>query len=119
MARFRLPRLAKADLARILASNAERCGAEGQPQYAALIAIAMRQVANDPEGRAIRGRDDLLRSVRSFHVRHARADDLKPKVKKPVHIVYYRAVAPGQVEIIRVLHEHMEPSRYVGESSEE
>ena len=119
MARFRLSRLARADLARILATSAERWGAEGRRRYAALIAVAMRQVANDPEGRATRGRDDLLRGVRSFHVRHARADDLKPKVKKPVHILYYRAVAPGLVEIVRVLHEHMEPSRLVGEFSEE
>jgi toxin ParE1/3/4 len=119
MARFRLSHLAKADLARILATSAERWGAAGQRRYAALIATAMRQVANDPEGRATRSRDDLLRDVRSFHVRHARAGDVKSKVKKPVHILYYRAVAPGVVEIVRILHEHMEPSRHVGESSEE
>lgn len=119
MARFRLSRLARADLARILATSAERWGADGRRRYAALIATAMHQVARDPEGRATHGRDDLLRGVRSFHVRHARTDDLKPRVKKPVHILYYRAVAPGRIEIVRVLHEHMEPSRHVGESYEE
>jgi toxin ParE1/3/4 len=116
MARFRLSRLARADLVRILAASAARWGVEGRRRYSALIAIAMRQVANDPEGRATRGRDDLLRGLRSFHVRHVRAE---PNVKKPVHILYYRAVAPGLIEIVRVLHEHMEPSRHVGESSEE
>jgi toxin ParE1/3/4 len=119
MVRFRLSRLARADLARILAISAERWGAEDRRRYSALIAIAMRQVANDPEGRATRGRDDLLRGVRSFHIRHIRASDLKANVKKPVHILYYRAVAPGLVEIVRVLHEHMEPSHHVGQSFEE
>jgi toxin ParE1/3/4 len=35
-------------------------------------------------------------------------------VKAPVHILHYRIVEPGLVEIVRVLHEHMEPSRHIG-----
>ncbi len=50
MARFRLSRLAQADLARILAISAERWGIEGRRRYAAMLAAAMRKVAADPEG---------------------------------------------------------------------
>ena len=32
-----------------------------------------------------------------------------------MHILYYRAVRLGVVEIVRVLHERMDPARYVGE----
>ena len=119
MARFRLSRLARADIARILATSEERWGAEGRRRYAVLIATAMRQVASDSEGRTTRGRNDLVPGVRSFHARYARTDDVNLEVKKPAHVLYYRAVAPGLVEIVRVLHERMEPSRHIGESSKE
>ena len=33
-------------------------------------------------------------------------------VGKPVHVILYRAVEPDLVEIVRVLHERMEPSRH-------
>jgi toxin ParE1/3/4 len=117
MARFRLSRPARSDLARILAISAERWGPEGKRRYAAMIAIAMRQVASEPDGPATRKRTELLRGVRSLHIRHARAHD--PKVKRPVHVLYYRAIRPDLVEIVRVLHERMEPSRHIGEASED
>jgi toxin ParE1/3/4 len=113
MARVRLSGLAKADLAQILTTSGERWGPGGRHRYAALIATAMRQMANDPEGRTTRSRDELFRGVRSFHLKHARVDSPKYKVRKPVHVLYYRAVSPGLVEIVRVLHEHMEPSRHI------
>jgi plasmid stabilization system protein ParE len=33
-------------------------------------------------------------------------------------VLYYRAVAPGLIEIVRVLHERMEPSRQLSEISD-
>jgi toxin ParE1/3/4 len=119
MARFRLSRLARADLVRILAASGERWGTEGRRRYAAMIAMAMRQVASDPNGVATQNRSEILRGVRSFHIRHARADDLAPTVKRPPHVLYYCAIRPGLVEIVRVLHERMEPSRHINEISED
>jgi toxin ParE1/3/4 len=81
--------------------------------------MAMRQVARDPDGIATRNRSEILRGVRSFHIRHARADDFAPKVKRPAHVLYYRGIRPGLVEIVRVLHERMEPSRHISEISED
>jgi len=39
-------------------------------------------------------------------------------VKKPVHVLYYRAIQSGVIEIVRVLHERMEPSRHFGAVAE-
>jgi toxin ParE1/3/4 len=117
MARFRLSHPAQADLARLLTTSAERWGPEGKRRYAALLAAAMRKVAADPQGLAIRDRADLLPGIRSFHVRHARRDDPEEKVKRPGHILYYRVVQPGLIETVRVLHDRMEPSRHVAADS--
>ena len=61
MVRFRLSRPARADLARILATSAQRWGIEGRHRYAAILAAAMRKAAADPEGLVTRDRTSLLR----------------------------------------------------------
>jgi toxin ParE1/3/4 len=118
MARYRVSRPARADVTRILAVSAEMGGAEGERRYSALLAAAMRQAASDPQGRMTRDRGELLRGLRSLHLRHVRIVDLANRVKRPVHSVYYRAVAPDLIEIMRVLHERMEPSLHLGETPE-
>ena len=114
MAGFRLSRLAEGDLAHILAISEARWGADGRRRFAAILAAAMRKVASDPQGPATRERPELLAGIRSFHLRHARGDDPEAKVRRAVHILYYRAVAPDLIEIVRVLHQRMEPSRHLG-----
>jgi toxin ParE1/3/4 len=111
--RFRLSRLAQSDLAHVLATSATQWGAHGSRRYSTLLTAAMLKVAADPEGPAGQDRGDLARGVDSLHLRHARADDPEAKVGRPAHILYYRVVRPGLVEIVRVLHERMEPSRYI------
>ena len=113
MARFRLSRPAQADLAHILATSAERWGIEARRRYAAILTAAMRKVADDPQGPMTRDRGELLPGIRSFHIRHARGGDAERNVRRPAHVLYYRAVASSLVEIVRVLHERMEPSRHV------
>jgi toxin ParE1/3/4 len=113
MARFRLSRVAEGDLERILATSEERWGTDGRLRYAAIIAAAMRKVAAEPNGPVTRDRAELSTGIRSFHVRHARSHVQEAKVRQPVHVLYYRAVAPDLIEIVRVLHERMEPSRHL------
>ena len=113
MPRLRISRPAKADLAYILATSAERWGADGRRRYAAILGSALRKVASDPEGLTTRDRADLLPGMRSFNLRSARSRDPKSKVRRPVHILYYRVVAPGLIELVRVLHERIEPSRHL------
>jgi toxin ParE1/3/4 len=116
MARFRLARPAQIDLANILSTSAERWGIEGQERYAAVLAAAMRQVAAEPDGPLTTKRPDLRSGIRSFHVRHTRRSAEAARVRRPVHVVYYRVAQKGVIEIVRVLHERMEPSRHLDES---
>lgn len=114
MGQFRLARAAAADLTHILATSDERWGTVARRRYATIIAAAMRKVADDPEGLATRSRIAIAPGIRSFHLRHARSRDPDAKVREPVDVLYYRTVPPDLVEIVRVLHERMEPSRHIG-----
>jgi toxin ParE1/3/4 len=115
--RWRLSGRAEADIVHILTISEQRWGIEGMARYSATLVAAMRQVAADPEGFATRDRSELMSGIRSFGIRHVRVPT-KSKVKKPVHVLYYRAVEPGLIEIVRVLHEHMEPSRHLSENDD-
>jgi toxin ParE1/3/4 len=119
MARYRLSRFAEADLARILSTSEKRWGLEARRRYSAMLVAAMRNLAADPEGPGTRERSELAPGIRSFHLRRARVDDPKTKVRRPMHVLYYRALAPNLIEIVRVLHERMEPSRHAGTAAED
>jgi len=118
MARFLISRPAQADLTQILASSAERWGIEARRRYAALLAAAMRRVAAEAEGPTTKNRSEIARGIRSFHLRHARVNKVEAKMRRPVHVLYYRVVRSGLVEIVRVLHDRMELSRYIDADSE-
>ncbi|HLB81063.1 MAG TPA: type II toxin-antitoxin system RelE/ParE family toxin [Dongiaceae bacterium] len=116
---FRLSRPAEADLGDILSASAERWGIAGRRRYAAILAAAMRKVAADPEGPARRDRTELMSGIRSYHIRHARGDDPEARVRRPAHILHYRVIRAGLIEIVRVLHDRMEPSRHFGAISDD
>jgi toxin ParE1/3/4 len=114
MARYRLTKSAKNDIGAILRTSEERHGRDARTRYSALLLAAMRRVGEDPEGFSTADRSDLRPGIRSFHIRHSRDESREASVANPVHVIFYRAVEPGLVEIVRVLHERMEPSRHVG-----
>lgn len=115
MARVRLSGPAQADVAHILTTSYARWGPDAGRRYAALLAAAMRQIASEPEGPMTRAHTELFPDVRSLHLRHASVDDPEAKVGSPVHVVYYRTIRPELIEIVRVLHERMQPTRHIGE----
>jgi toxin ParE1/3/4 len=117
MARYRLSEPAKTDIAAILRISEERHGLQARVRYRALLTAAMRRVAAHPEGRSTADRSELLPGIRSFHIRHCREESREAPVANPVHVIFYRVRHPGAVEIVRVLHERMEPSRHIGGSS--
>jgi toxin ParE1/3/4 len=101
MARFRISGPARGDLEQILATSLERWGEAGR--------AAMRAIARNPEGSATRERHEVSPGVRSLHVRHARG---ARGVRDPVHVVFYR-LDSDVVEVVRVLHERMEPTLHL------
>ena len=114
MARYRLSGPARADIAAILARSEEVHGKVGRIRYRACLTAAVRRIAADPEGLSTLDRSELFRGVRSFHLRHSRDESHEGAVARPVHVVFFRVMEPGIVEIIRVLHERMEPLRHLG-----
>jgi len=111
--RFRLSLPAEADVAQILAFSRRHWGSDGRRRYARILSAAMRAAAAEPDGVLARRRDDLAPGVRSLHTRHVRREDAAASVRQPVHVVFYRSVSPDLVEIIRVLHERMEPTLHL------
>jgi toxin ParE1/3/4 len=114
MARYRLSEPAKADIASILRTSEERHGLQARIRYRGLLTAAMRRVAADPEGHSTVDRTELRPGIRSFHIRHSRDESREAPVANPVHVIFYRVPRPELVEIVRVLHERMEPSRHIG-----
>ncbi len=116
MARYRLSDPAKADIAAVLRTSNIQHGAAARIRYRGLLTAAMRRIADDPDGRSTVDRAGLLKGLRSLHLRHSLNQSREAAVAEPVHVIFYRAVEPGLVEIVRVLHERMEPSRHLGTS---
>jgi toxin ParE1/3/4 len=117
MARFHLSQPAKTDLTRILAISIERWGRSGGKRCAALLSAAMLKAAVEPIGHVTRDRGELGHGMRSLHIRHARRAGPGVRVGNPVHVLYYRSIQPGLIEIVRVLHDRMEPSQHIDPSS--
>lgn len=114
MARYRLSEPAKADITGILRRSKEVHGAQARIRYRACLSAAMRRVADDPQGPSTVNRADLDPGIRSFHIRHSRAESREMPVVNPVHVLFYRVKGSSIVEIVRVLHERMEPRLHVG-----
>jgi toxin ParE1/3/4 len=114
MARYRLSAPAKTDIASILRTSQTMHGIEARIRYRALLAAAMRRIAADPQGLSTMDRGELSAGVRCFHIRHSRNESREAPVGEPVHVIFYRALSPGLIEIVRVLHERMEPGRHIG-----
>lgn len=92
----------------ILALSLERWGTAGSARYLALLRAALRKIAAQPLGPTTLARDEITAGIRSLHLKHVRSRG----VSSPVHVLYFRLAAPGVVEIVRVLHERMDPRRH-------
>ena len=114
LSRYRLSDPAKADIAAILRASQTQYGSEARIRYRALLTTALRRIADDPQGPSTVDRSDLFAELRSLHIRHCRNQSREAPVGEPAHVIFYRAVRPGPVEVVRVLHERMEPSQHVG-----
>jgi toxin ParE1/3/4 len=115
MARYRLSDPAKADIALMLRTSETMHGTEARIRYRALLSAAMRRIASEPQGLSTVDRGDLSAGIRSFHIRHSRSESRETPVGDPAHVIFYRSVGPDVIEIVRVLHERMQPSRHIGE----
>jgi len=117
VARYRLSPPAKADIAALLRNSETVHGAEARVRHRALLSAALRRIAADPQGRSTVDHSELFAGVRSFHIRNSRSESREPPVGRPVHLIFYRVAEPGVIDIVRVLHERMEPSRHIDDQT--
>ncbi|PZU44392.1 MAG: plasmid stabilization protein ParE [Sphingomonas sp.] len=114
MALYRLSAAAQTDIIDILARTQEDFGEAARLRYAALIAAAIRDVAENPSRPGAPERPELGAGARTWHLRlsreRARIDT--GAVRRPRHFLVFRAHASGMVEIGRILHDAMELERH-------
>jgi toxin ParE1/3/4 len=106
---------AEIDLAQIMITSEAFWGEAASERYATLIALALEQIAEDPTQSVTRQRDDLRRGLRSFHLRHTRF--AQRIVNRPAHVIYYRLLGSDEIEVVRIMHEPMEPGTYFARPS--
>jgi toxin ParE1/3/4 len=109
--RFRISRSAEADLSNILRTSAERWGADACRRYGATLGAAMRLLATEPETPLSRSRNDIAAGIRSFHIKRVRLP-AADAVNRPAHILFYRVAEDQVLEVVRILHERMDPRRH-------
>jgi toxin ParE1/3/4 len=110
--RYRLTEIAGQDVEGILIYTGREFGPRQRDRYERLLEAAARMVGENPLRPGSRMRDDLGRGLRSFHIERAAR-----RRGAAAHILYYVRGKLGDgrdgVVIVRVLHEAMEPARYI------
>ncbi len=112
---IRLSAAAEADVVSIFAWTEGQFGPIARQRYQALLTMALRDIASDPERPGSAARPELGPAIRSYHLRHSRERAGAPEgmVRTPRHLLLYRTVMPGVVGVGRVLHDAMELERHL------
>lgn len=114
MARYRLAPTARSDVAEILAHSHEMFGPLSRRRYRDLLEAAFLLVAEQPLRPGTVARSDLGKGLMQFHLRHCTKSLMADgRVQRPRHAIYYRVAGPGLIDILRVLHDRMDPRRHV------
>lgn len=108
--RLRLTRRADEDIERILEETLRTFGSRQVQAYAELIDRAIAMVAEEPRRPSSKIRPEIAAGIRSFHV--ALAGGRRTGAS---HVLYFTVVDAaddaGEVVILRILHDRMEPRR--------
>ncbi len=113
--RLRISASAKADMEDLLEWSDRRFGAAARLRYQALLARALRDVAEDASRVGVRARPELGAGVFSYHLFFSRKRSDVGFVQQPRHLIVGRIAQSGFADILRVLHDAMEISRHLPE----
>ena len=103
--RVRLGAVAEVDFANILNWTTENFGTRQAAIYRNTLMQAIGELANGPDVPGSRARNEIISGLRTLHVaRHGR---------RGRHILLYRAVEGGIIEIGRILHDQMDLQRHL------
>ena len=110
MPRLVVAPIASGDLQSILDWSQETFGDAARRRYESLLIQAMLDVAEDPTRTGVVLRSDLRKELRTYRLYFSRirARSAAGIVKRPRHVLVFRHRTDGAVEIVRILHEHMD-----------
>ena len=106
---------ARIDILEALRRSQETFGVIGRRRYDALIRRAIRDVASDPTRPGSRDRSDLVPGFRMYHLLNSRerARTADVMVRSPRHVLLYHCPDEHSIEILRLLHDAMDPDRHL------
>ncbi len=114
MAQYRLSPAARSDVAEILALSHKMFGPAARRRYRGLLEAGFSLLAEQPHRLGAVVRFDLGEGLMQFHLRHCPKSTLaEGRIQRPRHAVHYRVAGPGLIDIVRVLHDRMDPHRHV------
>ncbi|KTT49729.1 hypothetical protein SB11R_10395 [Pseudomonas oryzihabitans] len=112
--KYRISAEARQDLADILVYSAQQFGPAARKRYQSLLVSSFSLIAAEPYSPITRARDELHEGLRSLHLAHTqRGIPADQRVGQPRHVVFYRIAAEDVIEIVRLLHEVMEPKEHL------
>ncbi|WP_260295697.1 type II toxin-antitoxin system RelE/ParE family toxin [Sedimenticola hydrogenitrophicus] len=103
---LRLSEQADRDIASILAWTDEQFGSAQADTYTETIHLALAALLAGPDLPGSKIRDDISSGIRLLHIaRHGR---------KGRHFLVYRSHEPLVIDVLRVLHDSMDPPKHIG-----
>lgn len=112
MANYRLTHVAQADISGILTWSHESFGEAAEARYAALIAAAVRDVAERSDDVGFTSHPELGDGVLTWHLAQSRGRSRGGDVRRPRHFLV--CLPDGEILVIgRVLHEAMDLQLHV------
>lgn len=104
---------AQQDITQILEWTQEAFGDTGRARYETLISTALIDLRADPTRTGVRQREDIGKSVCTYHLASSRKRTTTSKhVAKPRHLVLFR-VKKNLIEVARLLHDAMDFVQHV------
>jgi len=94
---------ARRDIASALVWSERHWGPTQRDRYRTLIAEALDTLLQDPQHPLSRARDEIRPGMRSLHIAR--------RGRQARHFIVYRLTPEGDLQVIRLLHDAMEPSR--------
>ena len=110
---YRLSPHAQKDYTAILRDSHRLSGPIARQNYKALLLAAFDHIAIEPFGPMTLDRSAVLSGVRSFHLRHARKFSRSKPVDDPSHLVFFRVLRDGSIDVLRIFHERMNPVEHL------
>jgi toxin ParE1/3/4 len=101
----RLAEAAERDFRTIIAWTVEHFGSTQARRYRDVLVSALASLADGPTPLNWKARDEIVSGLRSLHVGQ--------RGRRARHVVFFRQGVDNVVEVLRILHDAMDPARHI------